>query len=229
VCPIAETAPRRMGAARTCARRYALFTLVGIAGEDDLDVPDLGGGNSDTRPGLDIQTSPKPMERPFATSDASRKGKVIRPPRIVLATQQSETLRDRLVAELSDLKSPDEAADWVHVNPPAKNTLTSADAKLVEATFRERLAAIEEERSHAGPSPAVDSPSDEPSPAQSQAFNALDITAPQTTIVQRRRAIAKTIRLRDKSTASSSPRNPASSAVARPPKRIIFASPNPGR
>src|SRR6201988_1851400 len=42
VCPIAETAnPQRMGAALTYARRYALFTLVGIAGEDDLDVPDL--------------------------------------------------------------------------------------------------------------------------------------------------------------------------------------------
>jgi hypothetical protein len=42
VCPVAETAsPRRMGAALTYARRYALFTLVGIAGEDDLDAPDL--------------------------------------------------------------------------------------------------------------------------------------------------------------------------------------------
>jgi hypothetical protein len=42
VCPIADMAsPRRMGAALTYARRYALFTLVGIAGEDDLDAPDL--------------------------------------------------------------------------------------------------------------------------------------------------------------------------------------------
>src|SRR6516165_10648437 len=42
VCAISETAtPQRMGAALTYARRYALFTLVGIAGEDDLDAPDL--------------------------------------------------------------------------------------------------------------------------------------------------------------------------------------------
>ena len=41
VCPTTETAPHRMGAALTYARRYALFTLVGIAGEDDLDAPDL--------------------------------------------------------------------------------------------------------------------------------------------------------------------------------------------
>ena len=33
--------PQRMGAALTYARRYALFALVGIAGEDDLDAPDL--------------------------------------------------------------------------------------------------------------------------------------------------------------------------------------------
>src|SRR5438309_286834 len=47
VCPIAETAnPQRMGAALTYARRYALFTLVGIAGEDDLDAPDLCDGPS---------------------------------------------------------------------------------------------------------------------------------------------------------------------------------------
>src|SRR6266481_6061360 len=42
VCPISETAtPHRMGAALTYARRYALFALVGIAGEDDLDAPDI--------------------------------------------------------------------------------------------------------------------------------------------------------------------------------------------
>src|SRR5439155_1539539 len=44
VCPVSETAmPHRMGAALTYARRYALFTLVGIAGEDDVDAPDLNG------------------------------------------------------------------------------------------------------------------------------------------------------------------------------------------
>jgi hypothetical protein len=42
VCAVSETTtPRRMGAALTYARRYALFTLVGIAGEDDLDAPNL--------------------------------------------------------------------------------------------------------------------------------------------------------------------------------------------
>src|SRR5215472_17131736 len=53
VCPVGETAaPHKMGAALTYARRYALFTLVGIAGENDLDAPDLpvvplAGGTSE--------------------------------------------------------------------------------------------------------------------------------------------------------------------------------------
>src|SRR5436305_815261 len=42
VCPISDTVnPQRMGTALSYARRYALFALVGIAGEDDLDAPDL--------------------------------------------------------------------------------------------------------------------------------------------------------------------------------------------
>ena len=54
VCPIAETAnPQRMGAALTYARRYALFTLVGIAGEDDLDAPDLCDGPRSPAPPAD--------------------------------------------------------------------------------------------------------------------------------------------------------------------------------
>ena len=202
VCAIAETAtPRRMGAALTYARRYALFTLVGIAGEDDLDAPDLAaGGNTDTKAGLYIQTSPKPVvdELPSAASGADRKGKVIRPPRIVLATDQSEALRERLIAELSDLKSADEAADWVHKNLPAKNTLALADAETVEASFRERLAAIEAEQASAGSVQAIVNSGDESTRERSAATDSRETPAPAATVVGRRRIAAKTIRLRDK-------------------------------
>ena len=59
VCPIAETAnPQRMGAALTYARRYALFTLVGIAGEDDLDAPDLCDGPRSSTPSADRTPAP---------------------------------------------------------------------------------------------------------------------------------------------------------------------------
>src|SRR6202167_4006027 len=60
VCPVSETAaPHRMGAALTYARRYALFTLVGIAGEDDLDAPDLGAA-----PKAGADQPPGPNGRP---------------------------------------------------------------------------------------------------------------------------------------------------------------------
>jgi hypothetical protein len=233
VCAVSETvAPRRMGAALTYARRYSLFNLVGIAGEDDLDAPGLGAGvNSDTRLGLDIQTSTTPAtdEPSFALPGASRKGKVIRAPRIVLATDQSEALRDRLVAEFSDLKSADEAADWVHKNLAAKNTLAAADAETLEASFRERLETIEggqpgsriseavglERRAPAGAKPSPRRSGD----ARSGPRGGSDAAA-----LQRRPFVCAT-----RSIADSSPRNHASSAAARPPKRITFASPNPGR
>src|SRR5256885_357754 len=54
VCPMSDMAsPKRMGAALTYARRYSLFTLVGIAGEDDLDAPDLNvTGPTRTEPSM---------------------------------------------------------------------------------------------------------------------------------------------------------------------------------
>jgi hypothetical protein len=233
VCAISETvAPRRMGAALTYARRYALFTLVGIAGEDDLDAPDLGAAaNADADPGarLDVQASKKlvadePLSVPLT---ARQKAKVIGLPRIVLDADQSKALRDQLVAELVDLKSADGAADWVHKNMPLKNALTTADAQAVEACFRERLDTIE--RGQVGDAASIaiaTAPNtiatrgDEPDPAQRQAGDALEGAALRSSdVVLVRKPFAYVIR----STANSSPRSPASSAAEPPPKRITFA------
>jgi hypothetical protein len=148
VCPVSETAaPHRMGAALTYARRYALFTLVGIAGEDDLDAPDLGAApkaGADQPPGPNGQ---KPNGHAFADSPAGqagtrRKTPPARLPKPVLAPDQSALLRDRLVAELHALQSADESASWAHRSLPSKNTLTATDSELVEAGFRLNLAAF---------------------------------------------------------------------------------------
>src|SRR3989440_7921034 len=68
VCRLSETsAPRRMGAALTYARRYALFTMVGIAGEDDLDAPDVindqpsGDKAVDSGPATNPSVAPTPV------------------------------------------------------------------------------------------------------------------------------------------------------------------------
>jgi hypothetical protein len=153
VCPVSETAaPHRMGAALTYARRYALFTLVGIAGEDDLDAPDLGAipkAGADQSPGPNGRASNGhafAADLPAPTG-ARRKTPQARPAKPILAPDQSAALRYRLIAELDGLQSADEAASWAQRCLPAKNTLTAADADLVEAGFGAKLAAIGDGRS----------------------------------------------------------------------------------
>src|SRR6266404_3990327 len=118
VCPVSETAsPHRMGAALTYARRYALFTLVGIAGEDDLDAPDLNGGMGTLpRPngsdgsgqeviavGAPIPTAPAFVPfAPAAVFDNGRR-KQIKPARVILPADHSLALREKLISELKDL------------------------------------------------------------------------------------------------------------------------------
>src|SRR5246127_185068 len=61
VCLAAEASAHLKGAALTYARRYALFTLVGIAGEDDLDAPPE---SSEAASAPDAQRSPLQPEPP---------------------------------------------------------------------------------------------------------------------------------------------------------------------
>src|SRR5208283_5143876 len=149
VCAVSETAtPHRMGAALTYARRYALFTLVGIAGEDDLDAPDL------TTPTSQTSAPEKPkgernrrlnggQQNPVQRSDPGRNAKIGSNSGLpVLGPQASGELRDRLLAELNDLDSGDDAAMWAHRSLVKKNRLTAADAQRVEETFQARLATL---------------------------------------------------------------------------------------
>ena len=63
--------------------------------------------------------------------------------RTVLGVQLSASLRESLIEQLAAINSADEATSWAHRNLPAKNTLTGADAKIVEERFRARLSAID--------------------------------------------------------------------------------------
>ncbi len=145
VCPISETVtPHRMGAALTYARRYALFTLVGIAGEDDLDAPDL------TTPTSQRSAPEKPkgerirrlngQQNPMQRSDPGHNGKSgSNSNKLILGPEASAELRDRLIVELNDLGSGDDAAMWAHRSLPEKNRLREADAQRIEETFQARL------------------------------------------------------------------------------------------
>src|SRR3954468_13277209 len=117
VCPVSDTAaPHRMGAALTYARRYALFTLVGIAGEDDLDAPDLNEGPDRALPSplgsASEQTPPKSSSVPERTSSppgAHERGRrrTARLPRVLLPAERSHLLRDQLVEELGHIADTD--------------------------------------------------------------------------------------------------------------------------
>src|SRR5262245_54071949 len=143
VCQISDIASaQRMGAALTYARRYALFTLVGIAGEDDLDAPDLGAA---PKPAAEL---PQPGGQSSGQAAAGKRtaagdGKPEPSARSVLGVQLSASLRESLIEQMAALNSADEAAAWAHRNVPAKNSLTAADAKIVEERFRARLSAID--------------------------------------------------------------------------------------
>jgi hypothetical protein len=140
-----------MGAALTYARRYALFTLVGIAGEDDLDAPDLiapttlaprteepPAGKAKGRP----NGGRAPRER--ALSVVTRQNSRPNPTRLH-DVDASAALRDQLVAELNDLRSAEQAATWGLQALATKNTLLAADAERVESAFQVQLSKLTSE------------------------------------------------------------------------------------
>jgi ERF superfamily len=157
VCTVADSEqPHRMGAALTYARRYALFTLVGIAGEDDLDAPDLvnprqssssssaktdrsrrstgGNGSLDSRaPNLSART---PLPRPAKPNGINKPGVL---GAVLLDFAASTKLRDQMLTELNDIGSGDAAALWAKRRFPDKNNLNAIDAKHIETVFRTKL------------------------------------------------------------------------------------------
>jgi len=141
-----------MGAALTYARRYALFTLVGIAGEDDLDAPDLCAPPPSTAAGRTGAAGERGGNPPAMTPDLrlpSRSHgngrlrgaeKTLRTP--VLSSDESAALRDRLLGEIGSLQSQEGATNWAQGALAAKNRLTAEDAKVLEEAFEKRLSEL---------------------------------------------------------------------------------------
>jgi hypothetical protein len=154
VCQISDIASaQRMGAALTYARRYSLFTLVGIAGEDDLDTPDLDAGPNPAAEPLGPPDHRKQSNGQAAAAQRSAPSDGKRPgpsAKSVLGAQLSASLRESLIEQMAAINSADEAAAWAHRSLPAKNTLTAADAKIVEERFKARLSKISDEEASEG-------------------------------------------------------------------------------
>ena len=113
VCAIGETAtPRRMGAALTYARRYALFTLVGIAGEDDLDAPDLNlKAGALTREG-------DPSERDAAQVATAQADRTPGPREGAVAAFQPALQSPRTKGRPSERATPERTNRLVLLEPP---------------------------------------------------------------------------------------------------------------
>jgi hypothetical protein len=152
VCAVKDNeTPHRMGMALTYARRYSLFALVGIAGEDDLDAPDLrspisrtpatqnGQGTTDSlnNRGNGRLKAAHNLHTHEATTTSNG---ALRPAN--LSPEQSAAVRDRLVDEVNAIASADDGALWAYCNLRTKNGLTAADAQAVEAAFQVRLSAF---------------------------------------------------------------------------------------
>jgi hypothetical protein len=135
-----------MGAALTYARRYVLFTLAGIAGEDDLDAPGLNA----LEPAAEVRNTKQPsngQRRP------NRQQRHLAPMRLAdragapssssanpaLKGRLSAVLRDQLRNQISDIDSAEAAAFWARRVLPAKNSLGAADARQLEDAFHAKL------------------------------------------------------------------------------------------
>ncbi len=143
VCPVSETAaPHRLGAALTYARRYALFTLVGIAGEDDLDAPDPMPAAA-TPVAAAATGVPQVSSGPLPTASKRSRADSSRPP--ALKQDDSEGLRQQLLSELEQLGDGEAMAAWAHRVLPLKNQLLADDCHALEAGFAARLRALGED------------------------------------------------------------------------------------
>ncbi|WP_409192970.1 ERF superfamily protein [Bradyrhizobium sp. RDM4] len=109
----------------TYARRYAMFALVGITGEDDLDAPDAVAGPAAAAPHPTSGAKAKPS-----------KGVLNRAP--VLGPAESAELRVQLLGQLAALHRGEDLLAWAKASLPRKNTLLAADARIVEAAYQTR-------------------------------------------------------------------------------------------
>jgi hypothetical protein len=157
-----------MGAALTYARRYALFTLVGIAGEDDLDAPDLGvivtEPNSPNNGGAAKPNGSAGSDNAAlsATAVGRNWSRNPRPSKPVLNATVSASVRDRLVGEIAALDAADSAIEWAGQNLDAKNTLAAGDAVIVEDAFRDRMRLLQPDvyTLEGAPAPEPDPPAE---------------------------------------------------------------------
>ncbi|WP_298872726.1 ERF family protein [uncultured Bradyrhizobium sp.] len=202
VCSSKEVeAPHRSGAALTYARRYALFAMVGIAGEDDLDAPSgaqiSGNEVASTLPSSDV--------KPFRN---------IRRRQPILGEAESARLRDELLADLTTLGSDESSlVAWARRALSHKQTLVETDCQLIDEAYRKKISALTE---------TLGGPSESQRPDAHNAVNSTAKTPPDGEL-----AIPKSRRVRSRAHLDFVRAQPCVVCQQRPcdPHHIKFAQP----
>src|SRR5215813_6352870 len=117
-----------------------------LAGEDDLDAPDLcDGPRSQTSLADEHPLMPnhgEPRVPPRKPGNGQRRNSMHGERPAPLEPEQSAALREKLLTELGTITSADLAAIWAQEALTTKNGLTAADAKRVEDAFEHRLSEL---------------------------------------------------------------------------------------
>ena len=189
VCHLADIGhPKLMGALLTYARRYCLFTMVGLAGEDDLDTPDLLTANArevaGNGPNPETTVGGKPdinLERNSSTSFAkdgvgndaeTSVAQDVEPPRRKRRVARRAPLPSSSFArsgdpgsDLANIADADALFRWALEILPARNKLDDAQRAAFDAAFLARADAIGADpellipfTSRRAPSPLGDAP-----------------------------------------------------------------------
>lgn len=112
---------QEMGSALTYSRRYSLFSLVGIAGEEDDDA------NAATSP------TPAPKRAPKAETVQ------------LLSADESSRERDVLLKNLTLCTSSDEMLAWAQNTAQLRNKLHTADREVLKSAYLDLQKSLKKE------------------------------------------------------------------------------------
>ena len=165
VCNLSDMGhPKLMGAALSYARRYCLFTMVGIAGEDDLDAPDLpitnpiavasnGAGPERLGGCPDINLAAPPARR--VRKKAKAQPQRLRLPRIYSVPSRRRGVGRRArpspsafvrsadpESDLAKITDADTLFRWALEILPARNKLEEHQRAALDAAFLARADAV---------------------------------------------------------------------------------------
>ncbi len=147
VCRVSDMAhPKLMGAALTYARRYSLFALVGIAGEDDLDAPDLtrtaeaaadGEGGAGERESA--QAAPRRVRQQGSRNVGGVRGEVMG---TTQAHHSHPAPQSVVLASLEAVQDEAALLRWAKDALPVRNRLGGEERAALHQAFLRRAEAI---------------------------------------------------------------------------------------